>query len=294
MAREKKAASKANRAKVPRFTAPKLSAASLSRNSKKGEPADKAKSAVALTIPANNTISFDVQQIHHAFNTYSQLSPVTDSSIPEDALEVDEHLEMPSLYFDYGSSSTSSLPNEYDSGYMAMNDYGNAYSLNRYHDYEETRQYSPVGYSMPNALFAQQDLANTIYRKSPSTEVSPYQMSRAHSLTQDPHMQQIPSLPFPTVAAGSPSGLCLYIPGSSVVQSPTMSTSSSINGYTQSHYSPLPSPSPTYAVSPRVYHGPIDWSARPLAPYAHSTSVNPHCVHPLQTVRLDQICATGL
>ncbi|KAK9894150.1 hypothetical protein P389DRAFT_103928 [Cystobasidium minutum MCA 4210] len=183
-------------------------------------------------------------------------------------------------YFGYLSSSTASLQSSI---------------------YEPVYAQEPTQY-IPN----QQD-----YHISPITlGLEPSNYPNFTYLPAEPKLHEAaPTLSYP-MESRQPSGLCLYLDETQLSSTFTPYASAS-NPVTPS----LPQLSHFPQPSPPSYHGPIDWSSRPLAPYQNIVHPQPQHHHQhhqqqahfyqrprsysdlpvyTQTVSLDQVCSAGV
>lgn len=177
-------------------------------------------------------------------------------------------------YFGYLSSSTTSLQSSM---------YESAYAQDRI-------QYTP---------------SNQDYHISPNmvAQEPPYYQSYHAMGPETKAVESVPALSYP-MESPQPSGLCLYLsPDEPHFTNPYPTYATSSNPTTPSIAQNYGFPNP----SPPLYHGPIDWNSRPLAPFQHTAQAplapsqyyqRPRSYSDLpmytQTVSMDQICRAGV
>lgn len=290
LAREKKALSKANRIKAPKVSLPKFSMlAVLPKSKRKGTSRKQsliASNTVASALPAkshNEQLDGDEQAAAQAvamtFSRDIAASSHMDSQFSrQDGGDI-SGMSTPAAYFDY-SSSTSSLPREYDRHHSGCSP-ALTYNSPQYNKEE-------FDYDFHYGPHATPDLhSHTVYHERHSHYTDYHNDDdalRTPSYVPATHWDQ-PRIAYPTaVAADGPSGLCMYVPAPVApyaMAQPMSRSSTSYNG--GMHYSPAYD----WSHSPKIYQGPIDWSARPLVPFSHPPSIP-------QTVRMEEVCRVPL
>lgn len=289
VAREKKALSKANRTKGIKVTLPKLpSAPSMPKLGRKFSV--KKNKVTGLTDVPVAAPQLDIQALPVDESYY--LSPIGDSHYIDGAFSESNEdiagLATPNTYFEY-SSSTSSLPSDYEAALSSASPVA---------PYQYSRSYKALDYSIAAGSSAGPVHNFRDPHRTSNTTIPGYVQSatdQSHIVHQSymfaSDCAQSSPMSYPSMSNESPSGLCLYIPGSPArTASPAVGIIPSFPyGHTRSYSTPL-SPAVSQTPSPRVYQGgPIDWSARPLAPFAISSTSTVS-----QTVRMDEICKVSL
>ena len=290
LAREKKALSKANRVRAPKLSLPKLTIpAAIPKTKRKGTSRKqsliesiiiasplRAEShdeqldgdALAAAEAAATTFSRDIAASSHMDSQYSRQGGGDISG-----------MSTPAAYFDY-SSSTSSLPSERDHGHSGYSP-ALTYTSPQYYKDE-------VDYDFRYGPRATLDFQSYPVHHARHSHYIDYHDDDDVLRTPD-YVQSIdsdqPRVAYPaSVAADGPSGLCMYLPAPSTPYAMAQTMSRSSPSYnTGIHYSPAYD----WSHSPKIYQGPIDWSARPLVPFSHPPSIP-------QTVRMDEICRVPL